>query len=148
MNPNNPNNLDPKLRQAYESIMSGTSQTPTQQPTPQQPAQPPQNEPMQQPAQPPQPPVEQPAPKMQTEVISEQPTPMNFTPPPPEEDVLQSPLYKGTGNLVNPNPSAQDAQEAINPKKKGKYLPIFISLGIIVFFIIYALVWSKVFGLF
>lgn len=140
MNPNNPNNLDPKLRQAYESIMSGTAQ---QQPA--APAQPIQSEP--QPSAFQSAPQQQPqAPQMQTEVVSEQPAPpINFTSPPPE-DVMQSPLINQ--NMVNPNPSAQDAQEAITPKKKGKILPIFLSVGIFVFFIVYAVVWSKVFGLF
>lgn len=138
MNPNDPNNLDPKIKQAYESVMSGGPQVQSTGPNP-TPAQNPQAEANQQ--------FAQQAPMMQTEQVTEQsPLTASFNSSPMEEDVLQSPLFKG-GNFANPNPSAQDAQEAIAPKK-NKIFPIILTLGLIVFFVVYVVVWSKFFGLF
>jgi hypothetical protein len=135
MNPNNTGNLDPKLKEAYDRIMSGPApQSTNQQSLNQTPISHP-----------------QPIPKMQTEQVQQQSfTMQNFiseSPLPKNDEVLQSSIFKG-GNFVNPNPSAQDAQETIVAKKKNKLLTVFLTVGGIIFFIIYAVVWSKVFGLF
>lgn len=125
MNPNNPNNVDPKLMQAYEAAMSGSAQ-PVQDPNQAAPQQP----------------------MMQTEQLAEQPQAPQFTPPPlpQNEEVMQSPLGKGA--FVNPNPSNEEAGSIAAPKKKNKLLPVFLTVGGILFFVVYAVIWSKVFGLF
>ena len=77
MNPKGVNNLDPKLRQAYERIMGSSTAKPTAEPpltvSPPQGQAPPQNTANQNPPQPPQ------APVMQTQTV--EPNPAGQSPP-------------------------------------------------------------------
>lgn len=174
MNPNNPSDLDPKLKEAYERIM-GTSPASTQQPkpdveppveTPQTPLesalQPgaqtlPQETPIEQPAeipaqQEPQPLPPQ-APQMETQTVEEQVPIQNFTPAPDiSNEIPQSPLSKAGGDFVNPDLKTEEVINGDSPvkpvKKENKLMPILIGFFGILFFVIYAVIWAKVFALF
>lgn len=140
MNPNNPNDLDPKLKEAYERIMGGPAPQNPQQPNPQNPT----------PAQSQSIPQPQPAPQMQTEQVNEL-TPPVIPPTLPQDDITQSPISMGSTTFVNPNPTASEVTEGdstVAPKKKGSFMPILVFVGGLVFFFVYAVIWSKVFGLF
>jgi hypothetical protein len=134
MNPKNINDLDPKLKETYERVM-GTSfaQTPTQAaPQPQQPLQT-----VVEPTQPPlaaqmAQPVETPisAPEM---VPSPQMTPVN-------------PAFTQT---VTPPPNVMVGDATAPAKKKNAFLmPVLFVVGGVIFFVAYAVIWAKVFGLF
>lgn len=117
----NANNLDPKLKEAYDRIM-GTNFAPASKPSP-----------VSQQA--------QGAPLMKTEPVvqktpvqppaQEPPSPAQFSPT-PEPPVS---VFTQNGPI-----SAQ--------KKKLNLLPIFFVLGGIIFLGVYAVVWAKIFGLF
>lgn len=176
MNPKSTANLDPKLREAYERIMGTTIPQPNPakptktndnvSPTPNiQPATP---------VSPPKPPLEQNNPQVNTppklEVQEVTHEPINIqTPPqmpfPPKQDhplteMVQSPQTTSSvdnkKNPFAPTPLPQtsqmvnltNSQTGTSPKKKSKLMPIFLSVGGIGFFVLYAVIWSKVFGLF
>jgi hypothetical protein len=170
MNPNNPSNLDPKLKEAYERIMGTSPASAQSQKPPEPPAQNPQPD-IQTPQQsveglqqiPPQPfePPAQPetqtpspqVPQMETQIVEEQATVQNITPAPDFSNELpQSPLLKGSGIFVNPNPSAEEVVNGDSPvkpvKKESKLMPLLIGFFGIILFVVYAIVWAKVFGLF
>lgn len=161
-------NLDPKLKETYERVM-GTSFTPapadpaTPQPQPQlktepvsdQPAatipnidaplQPPPVQPLTQ-AMPPLPP------------IAEAPQPAQPLPPTPAAsaqsgpEMVQSPQIFSSVNpfqeTVAP-PGEVLANNAVVPEKKtNKFVMIGVVVGGAVFFVVYAFIWAKVFGLF
>lgn len=168
------NNLDPKLKEAYERIM-GTAvlQTPQTQTTPAAPPAQPQTS--QQPTAtsptpskpadfPPSPPPPA-APKLQVQEVVPEPltisTPDLPFPPklvPVSNEMVQSPqspVFNSKKNPFIPEPIAPQSNivnttsaEALNPKKKGKLMPIVLTLGGLVFFVLYGVIWAKVFGLF
>ena len=93
---------------------------------------------------------------MQTQTVQDSPLMQNLNMNTPQEDFTKSPLSAPNNSFVNPNPSPEEVSE-INPimnrqpqkqKKKNKFFPIILSVGIIVFFVIYTVVWAKVFSLF
>ena len=42
----------------------------------------------------------------------------------------------------------ENKNQNAEPKKRGKAVPVFIFLGVVLFFVVYTVVWAKVFGLF
>lgn len=149
MNPKGVNDLDPKLKEAYDRIM-GTALNPVPQNTqPQQPAAPnlapaaAAQTPPPAPAQAPTTPVNEPTPPstntplMQTQVFTQSAplvdnTPaQNITPAEPSSIFTQSP-----------------SSNAQPQKKKLNLLPILFVVGGLIFFGVYIVVWAKVFGLF
>lgn len=93
---------------------------------------------------------------MQTQTVQDSPLTQNLNMNIPQEDFTKSPLSAPNNSFVNPNPSPEEVS-GMNPiingqpqkqKKKNKFFPIILSVGIIVFFVIYAVVWAKVFSLF
>src|SRR5574337_2195962 len=136
MNPKTPNNLDPKLREAYERIMSGTpTQAQPQQTPPQQTPQP--QSPLEQTQQLPQTlsPFEQTqtkSPLEQSFTLNQPPQQENFPPPkmetqeiqtpsaennpltPSEQDITSSPLSReGAFATQNQNQQAQQISNSI-----------------------------------
>lgn len=158
MNPKGPTDLDPKLKETYERIM-GTSFA-----TAQQPVQPVQQGPIGQPTQAmasvqaPQQPKEQPKPVQPvfttTQVAEPPPLPTpevkNLTP-----EMVQSPVFNAGNPFSNTPPLQQNrvfAKNEINgatpaqQHKKNKLMPIILTLGGVVFFVVYTIIWAKVFG--
>lgn len=177
MNPKSTANLDPKLREAYERIMGTTvpqpsSAKPATTPnnvvseTPKTPPIAPVTSP-QLPTQPSAQQVNTP-PKLEVQEVAQEPiniqTPPQMPFPPKQEhpltEMVQSPQTTSSlddkKNPFAPNPLPQTSQmvnltnSQVNstPKKKNKLMPVFLSVGGIGFFILYAVIWSKVFGLF
>ena len=143
MNPKGVNDLDPKLRETYERVM-GTSL---------QPAPPAANNPIQTPTQQTtQPP---PQPVFKTEAVAPEPTVQVAVPvAPPAPEMIPSPqVFKASDPFkdIDPPPAEVLANNAVVPsknKKKSKLKPfLFVTVGL-VFFVVYAVVWAKVFGLF
>lgn len=123
MNPKDPGSLDPKLRETYERVM-GTSFTPQQPPSSQPPAEP--EAPLPTPQPQPETPLPAPEPEPQAEP---QPDPISIPDTPPE---------------MVPSPMTSDP----TPSNSSKLKPIFLTLGGIIFFAVYAFIWAKVFGVF
>lgn len=138
-------NLDPKLREAYERIMGTNAQTSVVKPVESTPA-----------AQ---------APKLQVQEVA--PEPLNIPkvepsppPPPPEtpsNEMVQSPVFNATKSpFSQPLPPPADILgkntntilNSASTKKKGKLVSIVLTLGGLGFFVLYGLVWAKLFGLF
>lgn len=152
-------NLDPKLKEAYERIMGTAVPPPVQKvntKTPGNPqAKPVESAPLQ-------------TPKLQVHEVS--PEPLNvpaFEPPPPlppqpqpeapSNEMIQSPVFNVSKDnfsqpLVPPaDISGNNANTNLNetsPKKKGKFIKIFLLLGGLIFFVLYGVIWAKVFKLF
>ncbi len=132
MNPKSINDLDPKLKETYERVM-GTSFSPRSAP-PQRPL--------------------QTTVVQQTETISPQPLT-------PAQTIPQQPVASGPEMVASPQgpkmgdpfteveaPPATILIKATKTQKKLPLMPIFVFVGGVIFFIVYALVWAKVFGLF
>ncbi len=92
---------------------------------------------------------------MQTQTVQDSPLTQNFNMNIPQEDFTKSPLSAPNNSFVNPNPSPEEVSGSQitnggpqKQKKKNKFFPILLSIGIVVFFIIYTVVWAKVFSLF
>lgn len=155
--------LDPKLKEAYERIMGTTVPSPAQKTTPILNPQAPITPPTAKPTQTPQAPLPQ-APKLQVQEVTPEPLkistfepppplPPNPTPQAPSNEMVQSPVFNPQKNpFVNPLPPPADimGQDTnINAaKKKNNLKPIFLTLGGLIFFVIYGVVWAKVFNLF
>ena len=119
MNPKTPQDLDPKLKEAYDRVMGGNFAPST-------------------------PPVLNPIPKIETA-----PPAAPITSPPPSIP-LNNPMPVNMQPLsaMSPTTTASPEEQVISTKKKSKLSPkLFLIVGI-VFFIIYALVWGKLFKLF
>lgn len=172
MNPKSTASLDPKLKEAYERIMGTTVpqaplaqnlQPSTAPVLPQAPQQPNMSSEASKPIDAPLPPA---VPKLQVQEVPQEPLTIQ-TPdlplPPRSEPVSgemvqspQSPVFNSKKNAYTPSqptapqPSAINTgnMEALNPKKKRKIMPIFLTLGGLVFFVTYGVIWAKVFGLF
>lgn len=174
MNPKSTANLDPKLREAYERIMGTTVPQPNlaKPATPSQVSETPKTPPVAPTI--PQPPI-QPStqqvntpPKLEVQEVSPEPiniqTPPQMPFPPKQEhpltEMVQSPQTTNSlddkKNPFAPNPLLQtsqmvnltNSQTNSTPKKKNKLMPMFLSVGGMGFFILYAVIWAKVFGLF
>ena len=146
MNPKGANDLDPKLRQAYERIMGNSTAKPAAEPpltvSPPQGQAPPQNTANQNPPQPPQ------APVMQTQTVDTKPsaseTLSQFQAPPQNNNSAF-----GTFSEPPANTFAQTDSPSTSPPKKKVGIPTpVVVLGAIVFLAVYSLVWAKIFGLF
>lgn len=118
MNPKTPQDLDPKLKEAYDRVMGGnfTPSTPT---------------------------APNPLPKIETAPA------VPITSPPPSTP-LTNPVSVNLPPLsvMSPTTTAPSGEQVISTKKKSKFSPkLFLIVGI-AFFIIYAVVWGKLFKLF
>lgn len=139
MNPKNLNDLDPKLREAYEKVMGTNFSPQAPQPSQQPETQPATNTPIMQTA-----PADEPTPAIQT-IPTQPPAPVNpaSSPLPTQNPFVQTPeppptVFTQTDNNL---PTMQ------KPKKHGLMAIIFL-LGGSIFFAAYAVIWAKVFGLF
>lgn len=118
MNQKTPADLDPKLKEAYDRVMGGNLNQST----------------------PPPPPV---PPKMQTPAsppVNSAPIPTPLTNPAPTDT---PPL-----NVMSPTTASSTGDQVISTKKKSRISPLIFLIVGVVFFIIYAVVWGKVFKLF
>ena len=137
MNPKAPANLDPKLKETYERVM-GTSFAPaTPSPAPAQPR------------------------PVQTTVVQEPEAPIAAGPimptplPPinvagPDSNMVQSPQMPKTGDPFKEAvpPPATVLMQGATPKKKNFLMPVLLGIGGLIFFVAYAVIWAKVFGMF
>jgi len=140
MNPKAPANLDPKLKETYERVM-GTSFAPaTLSPVPAQ------QRPIQTTV------VQEP----ETPIAPIAPQPVMPTPLPPinvanpASEMVQSPQMPKTGDPfkeVAP-PPATVIMKGNAPKKKNFLMPVLLGVGGLLFFVAYAVIWAKVFGMF
>jgi hypothetical protein len=147
MNPKNVNDLDPKLKAAYDRIMGTTFNPQSQnQPTPQntQVAQPVTSTPTTPPPSPvtqPEEPASQNPPIMQTQVY----TPGNPQPEPePSKPNAEQQAPATNSSVFTSSPSSSPQMQ----KKKLNVLPMLLIIGGLIFFAVYIVVWAKVFGLF
>ncbi len=158
MNPKSTANLDPKLRETYERVM-GTAlpKTPPTGQTQPQTSQHPTSVPEAAPSN---------APKLQVQEVEPEPLtiptpdlPLPLKKEPILNEMVQSPespVFNSKKNAYEskessaPTPSATNANptQTLSSKKKNKVMPIFLTLGGLVFFVLYGVIWAKVFGLF
>lgn len=147
MDPQKLSQLDPKLREAYQRVMGTVIPEPqapaVQAQTPAPPTPPaPDSIPTPQPTTP----AEQPAIPSPTEPIQPAAPEIRVTPitepdiPPP-----QPPTQTANFDQMNSEAAIQTQTPAV--KKKRVFMPILIVLGIVVFVVIYALIWTKIFNL-
>jgi len=122
MNPKTPQDLDPKLKEAYDRVMGGNfSPTPPVSKMPEIPK------------------TEAPAPVAVNTVIP----PATPLPNPLSAEVIMPPL-----SVMSPSPTVFPQQPATSAKKKFRILPIIFLIVGLAFFAVYAVVWGKVFNLF
>jgi len=122
MNPKTPQDLDPKLKEAYDRVMGGNfSPTPPVSKMPEIPK------------------TETPAPVAANTAIP----PAAPLPNPLSAEVTMPPL-----SVMSPSTIASTGQPTTSTKKKSGISPIIFLLVGLVFFAIYAVVWAKVFNLF
>lgn len=121
MDPKNPTDLDPKLKETYERVMGTVIPNPPAQ-TPSDGAQAPQSKPTSEPI----------APNLAAQ-----------TNPAPIESV-PSETFQPT---FVPPPAVSAQTQVFSTTKKSKISPFILVLGAIAFFIIYLIIWVKVFGL-
>ena len=145
-------NLDPKLKEAYERIMGTAVPAPLQKANQQT-----QNNPAAKPIE--STPFQ--APKLQVQEVAPEPLNMPMTEPPPLlstqpevplNEMVQSPqspaLNTAKKPFSEPLPPPADILNNDSPKKKSKIMPIFLTLGGLIFFVLYGVIWAKVFSLF
>jgi hypothetical protein len=135
MNPKAPANLDPKLKETYERVM-GTSFAPTTPP-------PTQTRPVQTTVvQEPQPPI------IAQQVMPVQQQPIDMANPDPE--MVSSPQMPKIGDpFKEAMPPPTNVMMKANTLKKNNFLmPVLLVIGGLIFFVAYAVIWAKVFGLF
>lgn len=145
-------NLDPKLKEAYERIMGTAVPAPLQKANQQT-----QNNPAAKPIE--STPLQ--APKLQVQEVAPEPLNMPMTEPPPLlstqpevplNEMVQSPqspaLNTAKKPFSEPLPPPADILNNDSPKKKSKIMPIFLTLGGLIFFVLYGVIWAKVFNLF
>lgn len=108
-------------------------------------------------------PLQPEAPKLQVEEVTHEPINISTPdiPPPPVLEPLsgemvqspESPIFNSKKNpFIEQSPGSasnmiKNVQEN-NPKKKGGFMRVLLSLGGLIFFILYGVIWAKVFGLF
>ncbi len=127
MNPKQPADLDPKLKETYERVM-GTGATPPA-PTPQRPVQTTV--------------VDQPSPASPIQPPTAQPTKS-------EPEMVQSPQTpKSNQSFKTPEaPLANVMVKGPSVKGKKSLMPVLLIIGGIIFFVSYAVIWAKLFGIF
>lgn len=153
MDPQKLSQLDPKLRDAYQRVMGTTipepqaapvqqAQTPPQTPNP-APAPPP----MPQPEPTPIPTIEDPI-TQPTEPPVSQPQPLT-----PEPSVQTSNFVQMNSEVAaapsSPNfsaPAPMPQAQTMTVKKKNSMMPILIGVAALIFVVIYALFWTKIFN--
>ncbi len=120
MNPKTPQDLDPKLKEAYDRVMGGNFS-------------------------PPAPATSTPAPKIDNPIPS--PT---VTPIPPSNPFTNPTLPVDTPplNVMSPTTTAQNGERVVTTKKKPKISPLIFLIVGLAFFAVYAVVWGKIFKLF
>lgn len=130
MNPKTVNDLDPKLKETYERVM-GTSFAPVSSTAPTQ---------------------DRP---IQTTVEQNEPSPL--TPIPPQQPVAKPiPQMVASPQMTKPAtplpgieiPSASVFKNTAVTKKKKSLKPVIFLIGGAIFFVAYAVIWLKIFGLF
>ncbi len=144
MDPKNLPNLDPKLREVYERVMKTPIASPNPLQNPQaQPPPPPASPSLGGPASPtPQPPV--------SPTVNNEPSPVPSVKPPAAQ---LSPTPQNTFHSTQvfnpdaPSGTASPLTNAAASKSKGKISPVVLVLAGVVFFTVYALLWTKVFNL-
>ena len=120
MNPKTPQDLDPKLKEAYDRVMGG-SFTPPPAPSSQ-------------------------PPKMENPPPAPNPT-ANLTMP--EQNPFASPVTPMPPiSVMSPFVTTQNGQQTILTKKKSKISPVIFLVVGLAFFAVYAVVWAKIFKLF
>ena len=126
MNNNQLSGLDPKVQETYHRVMS----------TPTQPAQPVQTSPPAQPTAPP--PAAPPAGQ----------SPLGSAPPAQAEAPVPQQIYTPSTAVSEPPPTLNvtNSQVFSSKKKAGHISPVVMIMGIAVFFVVYALVWVKIFN--
>ena len=119
MNPKTPQDLDPKLKEAYDRVMGGNFTPPT-------------------------PTAPNPVPKIEPVPV---PTPITNLPP---STPLNNPMSVNMQPLsaMSPSTTASTEQPAISTKKKSILSPVIFLIVGLAFFVIYAVVWVKIFKLF
>ena len=150
MNPKSVNDLDPKLREAYERVM-GSNFTPktnqAQNPTT-TPSTPPQSQPIATESTPTTPATptnqQENTPIMQTtQVFTQNPQPLEPAPVSQPETQEKKEKVDPTSLFTSSPSSVPTAQQ-----KKLNMLPLLFAVGAILFFGTYVIIWAKVFGLF
>lgn len=153
MNPKSVDDLDPKLKEAYDRIM-GTSVDRKIDPNASTPSENNQNTPNPSNPPTPQPTAQAPQPVMQTQTLEPKPAAsdpnsgmvqVQSTPSPDKSASTQTPqppasVFSQVNPVANPAPSAQ--------KKKTSFLPVLAFIGGTIFFVVYGIIWAWVFGLF
>jgi hypothetical protein len=132
MNSKIPANLDPKLKETYERVM-GTSFTPTTPPA--------QTRPVQTTV------VQEPQSPIAAQPVTSISQPIDVANPDPE--MVSSPQMPKIGD---PFKETESPPANIIPKgttlKKKSFTPVLLVVGGLIFFVAYAVIWAKVFGLF
>jgi hypothetical protein len=132
MNPKGPADLDPKLKETYERVM-GTSFTPAT-------------------------PLAQTRP-VQTTVVQDPQSPVTTQPPQPINAATSAPEMVSSPQMPKMGESFKGSEEspanvlingstAIKTPKKSSLTPVLFIIGGLIFFVAYAVIWAKVFGLF
>jgi len=138
MNPKGPADLDPKLKETYERVM-GTSFTPTVPPSTQ--TRPVQTTVVQNPQEP-----------VTTQPVMPIPQPIDMAAS--ASEMVPSPQMPKIGDAFKETESPP-ANVLVNgptttttTKKKRSLIPVLLLVGGLIFFVAYAVIWAKVFGLF
>ncbi|MCL5438992.1 MAG: hypothetical protein M1268_03310 [Patescibacteria group bacterium] len=119
MDPKNPSQLDPKLKEAYDRVM-GTNISPSS-------------------------PASQPSMSTPQSPISEPAAPQVFTPTTSPRPQTVSASSQPQTTMVNSPSSSFVAKPG--KAKSGGFSPVLIIFGLLVFFAVYALFWVKFFGI-
>ncbi len=126
MNPKTPQDLDPKLKEAYDRVMGGNFN--------------------------PIPPASK-IPEIPKTEAPAAPLPSPAVAPPPPSIPLTNPVEPSQPelpplNVMSPSTTSSTGKQAASAKKKLKISPIiFLVIGL-AFFVVYAVVWGKVLKLF
>jgi hypothetical protein len=141
MNPKTVNDLDPKLKETYERVM-GTSFSPSANPIPA----PVMQRPIQTTV------VEQPVAEQSPQAVVQPLPPLPQQPAAnPMQEMVPSPQMTKmptTFQATAMPPANVLIKNATTTKKKNFLKPVLFTVGGIIFFIVYGVVWAKVFGLF
>jgi hypothetical protein len=134
MNPKAPANLDPKLKETYERVM-GTSFTLGASPSTQ-------TRPVQTTV------IQEPQPPVTAQQAMPVQQPIDVANPDPE--MVSSPQMPKIGDPFKEAvpPPANVMMKGNTLKKNNFLMPVLLVVGGLVFFVAYAVIWAKVFGLF
>jgi hypothetical protein len=115
MNPKTPQDLDPKLKEAYDRVMGGNFTQPVPPTVPEKP---------------------EPVPPASV-------NPMTMSAPMPNPLQADNPPV----NVMSPTSTPQNGDKVLSAKKKTKLTPLLFLIVGLVFFLVYALVWGRLFKL-